>query len=304
MVRTGPRLAFALLTAAAATAGVAAAEPASITVPNLAGKPRTQAEALLTDRRLLYKPRRPSSRYELPAGVLGVGNALTVLPEEQTPDRLVTGQDTPAGIKTWPGRKVEFATNPRPAGDNRMPLPIELAQASLAADGRSLTIGLADGPYADACRPLDHVDVAPRTSFEIVRPFVNVTDGAGACVRRTRTVSLELRRKVSPRPIVEREPDAPRDGLYHVESVPWERARVDPGGRHAVVYFWGNSGCSVYSHATVEPRGDKAAITTFVGTATENPVFCPLLSRRFIVLAAIPPELAGRKVVDGHSAAE
>jgi hypothetical protein len=301
-----PRRKIGPLTVAAAVAlaavSVAAAETGP-TVPNLIGKPRRQAEALLAQRNLLYKPRRPSSRYELPQGALGVGDALTVVPEEQSPDRLVTGQDLPPGTFARTGEQVDFSTSPRPPGSNRRPVPIEIARTSLGSDGRSLTVGLATGQLADSCRPLDHVDVAPRPEYVLVTPYVNVTDEAGACVRRARTTTMVLRRKTGGKPIVERAPVPSRDNLFHVASVPWNRVRLESAGRYAVAYFQSRDGCGVYSHATVTPRGQDAALTIYDGTSSENPSFCPIGSPRYLVLVPIPQTLVGRAIVDGSKRA-
>jgi hypothetical protein len=285
-------------TAAAALTAASVAIAAS-GAPNLVGKPRTQAEALLAEQGLRYKPRRPSSRYELPKGVLGIGDALTVVPEEQSPDRLVTGQDTPPGTGV-PGAPVFFSTSPRPPGSNRRPVQIEIARTSLASDDRSLVVGLASAKWADSCRPLDHVDVAPRDRFVLVTPYVNVTDEAGPCVQRRRTVSLVLHRNAGGKPIVERRPLPPRDNLFHVASTPWERVRLESAGRYAVVYFSPPSGCHTYSHATVTPRGQKAVLTIYSGTSGENPSFCAIVTWRNLVLVRIPDSLVGRPIVDGY----
>jgi hypothetical protein len=268
-------------------------------VPNLVGKPRTEAETLLAQQQLRYKPRRPSSRYELPQGVLGLGDTLTVVPEEQAPDRLVTGQDRPPGTFAGSGSRVEFSTSPHPPGKNRRPAAIEIARTSLASDGRSLAVGLAPSLFVDSCRPLDHVDIAPRDRFVLVTPYVNVTDEAGSCVRRTRTVSLALRRATGGRPVVERVPVPPRDGLFHVRSVRWERVRLESAGRYAVAYFRPADGCYTYSHATVKPRGQRAALTIYAGTTSEGTCLGPVFVPRYLVLVRIPDSLVGRPIVDG-----
>jgi hypothetical protein len=299
-MRTGPRIA-ALTLLSAVTVGAAAAQPPSAVVPNLVGTKRTQAETLLAQRKLRYKPARPSSRYELPAGATGTGDALAVVPEEQSPDRVVTGQDVPPGTPRWPGDRVEFSTSPLPAGSHRTPFPIELAATKVDTGGRALTVGLAPGEWADSCRPLDHVDVAPRARYLLLTPYVNVTDEAGPCASRARSVSLTLRRKLAGKPIVERDPQPPLDGLHHVAAVPWERVRLASLGHYAVTYFRGPDGCAVYSHATVTPRGSQAALTVFTGTTSESPNFCPLGRPRQLVLVRIPDMLVGRPLVDGAS---
>jgi hypothetical protein len=297
-MRNGLRVAAATALCAA-TVGVAAAAESTVHVPKLVGKPRTHAEALLAERGLRYKQVAPSARYELPAGVDGTGDALTVVPEGQTPDRIVTGQDLPPGTPRLPGDRVEFSTSPLPAGNDRGPYPVELARTSLAGDGRSLTVRLANTPFSDACRPLDHVDVAPRKRYVLVTPYVNLTDDGGECVRRRRTVSLELGQAAAGRPFVERVPTPPRDNLFDVRARPWTRARLESGGRYAVVYFWGGLGCDVLSHATVTPRGEhRAALTLFSGNASKSGV-CPAVAVYYMTLVRIPDALVGRRVVDG-----
>src|SRR5918911_1505478 len=66
----------------------------------------------------------------------------------------------------------------------------ELAATKVDTGGRALTVGLAPGEWADSCRPLDHVDVAPRARYLLLTPYVNVTDEAGPCASRARSVAL------------------------------------------------------------------------------------------------------------------
>jgi hypothetical protein len=285
---------------AAVAAGGAAGADNWVRVPKLEGKSRTHAEGLLQQRGLRYKRRAPSARYELPAGVDGTGDELSVVPEDEAPNRTVTGQEVDPGTRRPRGSVVQFSTSPLPSGHDRTPWATELESTTTGPGQHAITVSLARDGYSSSCRPLDHVDVAPRRHWILVMPFVNLTDGGGPCVTRRRTVSLDLGTGPGGKPILEDNPTPPRHNLFDVAASRWERVRLEADGRYAVVYFWGGLGCNIYSHAKVRPKGEKAALTLYDGNPRKgHDVVCPAVAVRYMALVRIPHALIGRPIVDG-----
>ncbi len=293
-------IALAGLAAGVAGARVSAAPERSVRVPHLEGASRATAVNRLRDAGLRPSAFAGAVRYEPIGGGFAKHMALVRAPRAGA--RTVTIQDYRPGTRLAPGSSVAYGT--QPAGGDYPLLAGQaggdsgrLHSARVARGARKLTLGLNTGSLG--CGPVDHVDVAMRARWVLVRPFL-IGGGEGRACRgrsRLRAARLELIEPLAGRPVLERSPDLPDPSLVDQRPTPFAGSRVSPDRRSVVVYY-SYGGCRSLAGSRVTERDRAVEVTLLQGESGAN-LPCPDILRFGLTVVRLPSSLGERRIVDG-----
>jgi hypothetical protein len=291
--------AFVALACAGAVGAQARGAQDAVAVPDLGGMTRDAAVERLRAAGLRSVAFGGAVRYE-PIGT-GFGSRVRLAPASRVGQRTVTIQEPEPGLNVSPGTAVAFGTQPAPGPGRHITYQLGAPPVveSIEADqsGRRLTVGL--DTKATNCGRLDHVDVALRDRWVLLRPYLIDGDEGRACRGRSRhrhTV-LRLPEPLRGRPVLERLREAPNPELVNQHPTPFTYARPSPDGR-SVAVFYEYGACVTLAGAQVTERRDAVAIMLLQGDSGGTEV-CPAILYSGIALVQLPSPLGDRRIVDG-----